>query len=176
MCLPRDCAPAMRLMVVLAISVDACWPRGLSDCRITTLPCPACVSNLGWSRANVRLCKSKKRLHSVILRILAAIYRTPLGADIDWCMSGKSSSSIVEGRSSMTDAGSPAENMVFPRGAKILAVCISADVKDCCSCFAAVWAWHTLIAHCLESLLASGLWRVIAISRFVLPPIAVRRC
>ena len=120
-------------MAVMAISVDPRWPRGVSDFKTVTLPCHACVSNFGLSIAGVHWCKSKKCLHSVSFRIFAAMNMIPLGVAVESCNSGRSLSSMVGGRSSVTVLGSPAKKIVFPLGAMQSAVCRSAGVKDCYS-------------------------------------------
>ena len=115
--------------------------------------------------------------YSVHLRILAAMYLPPLlGAVVALCSSGKSSSSMVGGRSATYDVGSPAEKMVFPLGAMVSAACLSAGENDSCSCLAESWAMCTVSARWMVVFLATGLWSAAASSRFVLPPIAVSRC
>jgi len=118
-------------MVVLAISADTRWPRGVSDFKVVTLPCHACVGSFGWSLAGVRWCNSKKCLPSVSFRIFVAMNLLFLGAAVESCNSGRASSSMVDGRSSVTVLGSPAEKMVFPLGAmQSAAMCRSAGVKE----------------------------------------------
>jgi len=133
LCRPRNFAPVIRLMVVLAITADTRWPRGVSECKTMMLPCPAYVSTFGWFLDGVRRCKSKKCLHSVSLRIFVAMNPIPFGDAIESCSSGSSSSSMVDIRSSISLVGSLAKKIVSSLGARQSAVCRYAGVKDCCN-------------------------------------------
>ena len=121
------------LMVVLAISADARWPRGMSDFSSVTLPCPAWVNSSGWSPAGVRWCKLKNLLHSVSFVSLTVMNLMPLGAPVHSSRSGSYSSSMVAGRSSTIVDGPPAEKIVLSHGATQSAVYLYAGVKDCWS-------------------------------------------
>ena len=119
---PRHCAPVVRRIVVIAVAGDVPRPKSVSDCNAVPLPCPECVSNLGWTLISVLAWRRKKCLHSVIFRILAATKRTPFGAATLCSSSGTTSVSKVGVRSSTTEFGSPAEKMIFPLGANMSVV------------------------------------------------------
>jgi len=119
---PRHCAPVMRRIIVLAVAGDVLCPRCGLDCNTATLPCPECVSNLGWSLISVLAWRWKKCLHSVIFRTLAATKRTPFGAATLSTSSGTTSVLILGVRSSTTKFESPAEKMMFTLGANKFAV------------------------------------------------------
>ena len=107
--------------------------------------------------------------------MFAAMNLIPFDVVVDSCSSGRSSTSIVGGRSSIAVVGSPAEKLVSPFGARQSAVCRSAGVKDWCSSVPASRASRTFWAHCIEFLLAAGFRWAAAIILLVLPPIVVSR-
>jgi hypothetical protein len=102
--------------------------------------------------------------------------RIPFGAAVKSCSSGRASTSMVGGRSTIKKFGSPTEKTVLPLGARRSVVCRSAGVNDCCRRAPVSRASETLWAHCCEFLLAVAFWRVVAIALLVLPPRVVRRC
>ena len=131
-CRPILWAHGMRLIVVRAIVAHVLCPRGVSDSKTLTLPCPDWVSNLGLSLVATLACKLKKCFHSVNFRTLGAMKRTPFGTSTFYIRSGTTSISIVGVKSSTLDSGSPAKKMMLPRWVISFVVCSCVDVNEYC--------------------------------------------
>jgi len=108
--------------------------------------------------------------------MLDATNLMPFAAVVLWKKSKITSASIVGGKSSTIDVGSPADKMILPLGEMRYAEWSSAAEKDSCVSLATSCAAHTLSAHSISSLTAAGFLSAAAEALLVEPPIAMRRC
>ena len=99
-------------------TVEATLFGDVSACKTVTLPWPVWVTNLGWCCPSTSKCKKvKKCRHSVCLRTLVATNTMPLVVVVLCSTSGMTYVSIVGGRSSTKEEGSPHEKMMLSLGA-----------------------------------------------------------
>ncbi len=98
----------------------------------------------------------KKGRLSASFRIPDAMNLTPHGIADASSSCGITSVQIVGGRSFATEEGSPADVMMFPRGAIKFAVASSSTVKDCPKRSASVWAVRIYFAQGWDSMYATG--------------------
>ena len=102
----------------------------MSECKIETLPWPVRVRSLNLVAIVIVKSKNNNTRHLTSFRSPAEMKRAPLGAAAAMLCGGMTSVKIVSWRSWATDEGSPADVMIFPRGAiKFIVLCFS-ELKD----------------------------------------------
>ena len=161
----------MRRIVVLAVKAEVPRPMGMSEWRIETLPWPEWVSSFGLVAICATARREKKALYYVSLRRPADTNLTPLAAVVASGSAGVTAVCIVGDKSCETEVGSPAEVMMFPRGAIRLAAEDSPAVKESSKVRAALCASLTNLAQGLVTVCWEGSKSEAATARFVSPPI-----